>query len=88
MPSTPMFLLSQIEPLDYFLSMAALYNPQLGEAGRLRELARMNVRLQRANLFPEVVAMGGMVFCDHQLSPLVPRMAVGVGLNFKIFDKI
>ena len=86
MPSTPMFLLSQIEPLDYFLSMAALYNPQLGEAGRLRELARMNVRLQRANLFPEVVAMGGMVFCDHQLSPLVPRMAVGVGLNFKIFD--
>ena len=86
MPSTPMFLLSQIEPLEYFVSMAELYNPQLGEAGRLRELARMNVRLQRANLFPEVVAMGGMVFCDHQLSPLVPRMAVGVGLSFKIFD--
>ena len=85
-PLTPMFLLPQIESLDYFLSMAALYNPQLGEIGRIRELARMNVRLQRANLFPEVVAMGGMVFCDHQLSPLVPRMAVGIGLNFKIFD--
>ena len=85
-PLTPMFLLPQIESLDYFLSMAELYNPKLGEVGRLRELARMNVRLQRANLFPEVVAMGGMVFCDHQLSPLVPRMAVGVGLNFKIFD--
>ena len=85
-PLTPMFLLPQIESLDYFLSMAELYNPKLGEVGRLRELARMNVRLQRANLFPEVVAMGGMVFCDHQLSPLVPRMAIGVGLNFKIFD--
>ena len=85
-PLTPMFLLPQLESLDYFLSMAELHNPQLGEVARLRELAHMNVRLQQANLFPEVVAMGGMVFCDHQLSPLVPRMAVGIGLNFKIFD--
>ena len=86
MPSTPMFLLSAIEPLDYFRAMAQLHNPQLGEVDRVRELARMNLRLQRANLFPEVVAMGGMVFCNHQLSPLVPRMAVGVGLNFNLFD--
>lgn len=86
MPLTPMFLLPQIESLDYFLSMAELHNPQLGEVNRLRELARMNVRLQRANLMPEVVAVGGMVFCNHQLSPLVPRAAMGIGLNFNIFD--
>ena len=86
MPSTPMFLVSKIEPLDYFKAMAELHNPQLGEADRLRELAKMNLRLHRADLFPEIVAMGGMVFCNHQLTPLVPRMAVGVGLNFKIFD--
>ena len=66
--------------------MAELHNPQLGELGRVRELTKMNLRLQRADLFPEVVAMGGMVFCNHQLSPLVPRMAVGIGLNFNIFD--
>lgn len=86
LPSTPMFLISKIEPLDYFQAMAVLHNPQLGQVDRMRELARMNVRLQRAELFPEVVAMGGMLFCNHQLSSLVPRMAVGVGLNFKIFD--
>lgn len=85
-PSTPMFLLSKIEPLEYFVAMAESHNPQLGEVNRLRELARMNLRLHRADYFPEIVGMGGMVFCDHQLSPLVPRMAVGVGLNFKIFD--
>lgn len=85
-PSTPIFLLPSIEPLDYFCSMAQLHNPQLGEVERVRELARMNLRLQRANLFPEIVAMGGVVFCDHRLTPLIPRMAVGVGLNFKIFD--
>ena len=85
-PSTPMFLLSKIEPLDYFRAAVALHNPQLGEVGKVRELARMNLRLHRAEFFPEVAAMGGMVFCNHQLSSLVPRMAVGVGLNFKIFD--
>ena len=85
-PSTPMFLLSKIEPLEYYVAMAELHNPQLGEVERLRELARMNLRLHRANYFPEIAAMGGMVFCNHQLSSLVPRMAVGVGLNFKIFD--
>ena len=85
-PSTPMFLLSTIEPLEYFLSMATLHNPQLGEMERMRELARMNLRLQRAELFPEIVAMGAMRFCDYQLTPLAPRAAVGIGLNFKIFD--
>ena len=86
LPSTPMFLLPDVEPLEYFKSMAVLCNPQLIEVDRVRELARMNLQLQRANLFPEVVAMGGMVLCNHQLSPLVPRMAVGIGLNFNIFD--
>ena len=85
-PSTPMFILSTIEPLEYFKAMAELHNPQLGEMNRVRELAKMNLRLHRADLFPEIVAMGGMLFCNYQLSPLVPRMAVGVGLNFKIFD--
>lgn len=85
-PSTPMFLLSKIEPLEYFVAMAELHNPQLGEVERLRELARMNLRFHRADFFPEIAAMGGMVFCNHQLTSLIPRMAVGVGLNFKIFD--
>lgn len=86
LPSTPMFMLSSVEPLDYFQTMATLHNAQIAEVAHLRELSRMNVRLQRAELMPEVVAMGGAIFCGHQLSPLLPRMAVGVGLNFPIFD--
>lgn len=85
-PSTPMFLLPNIESLEYFQTMASLHNPQLEEVGKVRELARMNLRLHNAALYPEVVAMGGMVFCNHQLSPIVPRMAVGIGVNFNIFD--
>ena len=84
--TTPMFLLRKLEPLEFFVCTAELRNPQLGEVAKMRELARMNLRLHRAEFFPEIVAMGGVLFCDHQLSSLVPRMAVGVGLNFKIFD--
>ena len=86
LPVTPMFILPKIEPLEYFKAVAALHNPQLRDVERVRELARVNLQLHRADLFPEIVAMGGAVFCNHQLSSLVPRMAVGVGLNFKIFD--
>ena len=85
-PSTPMFILAKIESLDYFQAMAALHNPQLAEVSKVRELAKMDLRLHRAEFFPEIAAMGSMLFCNYQLSPLVPRMAVGVGLNFKIFD--
>lgn len=85
-PTTPLFLLFSIEPLDYFQSMATLHNPQLAEVEHLRELSRQNMRVERAELMPEVVAMAGAIFCDHQLSSLAPRMAVGVGLNFRIFD--
>ena len=85
-PSTPMFLTSKIEPLEYFKTMAESQNPQLGEMEKVRELAEMSMRMHRAEFFPEVVAMGGMRFCDYQLTSLAPRMVVGVGLNFKIFD--
>ena len=86
LPSTPMFLLDKIEPLEYFVAMAKEHNHQLVEVEKLRELARVNLRLHRAEFFPEIAAMGGMIFCNHQLSSLVPRAAVGVGFNFKLFD--
>ena len=86
LPSTPMFLLDKIEPLEYFVAMAEEHNPQLVEVEKLRELARVNLRLHRAEFFPEIAAMGGMIFCNNQLSSLVPRAAVGVGFNFKLFD--
>lgn len=86
LPTTPLFLLPEVEPLSYFSSQSLSLNPQLGEVESMRELARANLQLRRAELMPEIMAVGAMNFCNYQLSPLVPRMAVGVGLNFKIFD--
>ncbi|WP_417013339.1 TolC family protein [Alistipes sp.] len=85
-PVTAMFMLGRIEPLDYYRTLAAERNPLLEQVGQKRRLAYEGVRVQRAAFLPQVVAMGGASFYDYQVSKVLPRWAVGVGVNFKLFD--
>lgn len=85
-PATSIFVVDRIESADYFRELAAEYNPLLNQVEYKSQLARQNVRLQRAEFFPQVVAVGGGTFYNYQVSKLLPRWAVGVGVNFKIFD--
>ena len=52
----------------------------------MRQLAEEGVRAQRADFLPQVAAIGGGSFYNYQVAGLVPRWAVGVGVNIKIFD--
>ena len=85
-PVTAMFILERIEPLDHFRTLAAECNPLLDQVDQKRRLAYEGVRAQRSSFLPQVVAMGGMSFYDYQVSKVLPRWAVGVGVNFKLFD--
>ena len=85
-PVTAMFILERIEPLDHFRTLAAERNPLLEQVDQKRRLAYEGVRAQRSSFLPQVVAMGGMSFYDYQVSKVLPRWAVGVGVNFKLFD--
>lgn len=85
-PATAMFVIDRIEDAAYFQQVAADCNPVLNQVGYKAELAKQNVRLQRADFFPQIVAVGGGSFYNYQVSKLIPRWAVGVGVNFKIFD--
>ena len=85
-PVTAMFILERIEPLDHFRTLAAERNPLLDQVDQKRRLAYEGVRAQRSSFLPQVVAMGGMSFYDYQGSKVLPRWAVGVGVNFKLFD--
>ncbi len=85
-PVTAMFILERIEPLDHFRTLAAERNPLLDQVDQKRRLAYAGVRAQRSSFLPQVVAMGGMSFYDYQVSKVLPRWAVGVGVNFKLFD--
>ncbi len=85
-PVTAMFMLGRIEPLDYFETLAAQRNPLLDQVEQKRQLAYEGVRAQRSSFLPQVVAMGGVSFYDYQVSKVLPRWAVGVGVNLKLFD--
>lgn len=86
LPVSDMFIVDRIEGVDYYKSVAADRNPLLTQVALKRDLAGENVRLQRAAFFPQVVAMGGASFYTYQVTDILPRWAVGVGVSFKIFD--
>ena len=81
-----MFLLAKVEDLAYYQDLAQARNPLLSQVSLKRELAQEGVRAQRADFLPQVAAIGGGSFYNYQVAGLVPRWAVGVGVNIKIFD--
>lgn len=85
-PATSIFVIERIEGVEYFRELAAEYNPILNQVDYKAQLAKQNVRLHRADFFPQIVAVGGGTFYNYQVSKVLPRWAVGVGVNFKIFD--
>ena len=85
-PVTSMFILSKVEELDYYQDLAQIRNPLLSQVSLKRQLAEEGVRVQRADFLPQVAAIGGGSFYNYQVSGIVPRWAVGVGVNIKIFD--
>lgn len=85
-PATSLFVIEKIEDAEYYRQLAEQYNPLLQQVSLKAQLAKQNVKLQRAEFFPQVVAVGGGTFYNYQVSRLLPRWAVGVGVNFKIFD--
>ncbi len=85
-PTTEMFYLDNIENVAYFKSLSLNHNPSLNQLHIESHLAEENIALQRADFLPQVVAMMGGNIYRHKVSHLVPRWAVGVGVNMKIFD--
>ena len=85
-PVTALFLIGEIEEPAYYQDLAAARNPLLTEVSLKRQLAEENVRAQRSAFLPQVVAMGGGSFYNYQVAGFVPRWAVGVGVNIKLFD--
>lgn len=85
-PVTAMFVLDEIEPLAYYRGIAEDNNPLLNQIGLKRQLAKQNANVHRADFMPQIVAIGGGTFYNYQVTGILPRWAVGVGFNFKIFD--
>ncbi len=85
-PVTSMFVLTRLEDAQYYKMLAADHNPLLAQVELKRRLAEEGAKAQRSDFLPQVVAMGGASFYNYQVTGILPRWAVGVGVNLKIFD--
>lgn len=85
-PVTTMFVVNDIENLDYFKQLAADRNPLLKQVGLKEQLAKEGVRAQRADFMPQVALMGGYDLYNYQLTKLAPTWVVGAGIRIKLFD--
>ena len=83
--STPIFICKALESLDSFMGQAENSNPKLHYIDSQMALAKQNIAIHRAAFFPEIAAIAGGGF-GHNLTNILPRWAVGVGLKFTIFD--
>ena len=85
MPIDNMFLCSGIYSIDYYRDNAVSLNVAIGETENAHRLSLEGVKLARSAFLPEIVAMGGGSIYSYNLSDMVPRWAVGVGLSMPLF---
>ena len=85
-PSLNLFVCNNIYDVGYYIDNAIKLNPIICEVNVEKRLAEEGVKLARAALLPEIVAMGATSIYNYQVSNMLPRWFVGVGLNVTLFD--
>lgn len=85
-PITNMFILSDMNNVEWFKEQALASSPLLKQVSLKKDLAQEGVRLSRSEFLPQVALMGMASLYDYQLTPVAPRWAVGAGVSLKIFD--
>jgi len=87
MPTTPLPLITGLEPLTTFAAAADSGNATIGRLAALREQARQGVRAARAELFPTISVFGTHeLFSGRLNSTTDPKWIVGVAARWELFD--
>ena len=85
-PSTAVFLLRTVEPLQEFRARAAAGSPLLAKVAAQQALAASGVAADRADYFPDVYVFGRQELHKADLTIFDPGWAVGAGARLTLFD--
>lgn len=85
-PATSLFIVENLEPVDYFKGMAHDKNPQLKQVELMEQKAKEGVKAQRADFMPQVALMGNASLYKYHMSDILPNWLVGASVKIKIFD--
>src|ERR1043166_1655172 len=87
LPTTPLALITRLEPLTTFAAAADSGNATIGRLAALREQAHRGVRAARAELFPSISVLGTYELLQGRLNTTTdPQWIVGVGARWELFD--
>jgi outer membrane protein TolC len=86
-PTTPLALITQLEPRATFSATADAGNPTIGRLAALREQAHQGVRAARGELLPLINVFGTAELFEQGLNTTTdPKWVVGVAVRWELFD--
>jgi outer membrane protein TolC len=86
-PTTPLAVITDLEPRSAFSEAADSSNPTIDRLAALREEAHQGAVAARGELFPSISAFGGYEFFQKGLNSTAdPKWIVGVGARWQLFD--
>lgn len=84
-PISNLFFFKNIETIDYYWEKAQLNSPLLKQIETKKDLAHQAYKIEKAEFFPTIAAMGTYDLYNKDLSPYIPEYMVGVGLKWNLF---
>ncbi len=86
-PTTPLAVITDLEPRSAFSEAADSGNPTVGRLAALQEQAHQGAAAARGELFPAISAFGGYELFQKGLNTTYdPKWIVGVGARWELFD--
>lgn len=85
-PVTPLFMLSDLEPMESFVGACHESHPLIRQIEAKREQAHQALRAERGRWFPEIYLFGLRELYEPDLTLLDPRWSAGAGAPWSLFE--
>jgi len=85
-PVSELFLVEDIEPVEFFINSALENSPLLKQVDAKKRQAEQMHHVSTSNYLPTVAVIGNKVLSEYQLADAMPNWFVGVNLRWTLFD--
>ncbi len=85
-PVTPLFILKEVKPLEYYQRMALDSNPLLKQIAATRDLAHQNYMKEIASYSPDIFIFGSRQLYEWHSPEYTPKWIIGFGATCNIFE--
>lgn len=85
-PTSDLFYLADLEPVNYFKQAANNHSPLLAQVRTKMELAEQGLKVEKSEWLPSVAIQGTYNVIDHNIAHITPTWMAGVAAKWTLFD--